>query len=101
MIGAPDSGLNITTGLYVGIAASTDTEVRRVLATVADHLFFFRGSAISPVKLADGLPSGALEELTNEIREKEKQPNQALQTTPMTRSIYEKTIEFGHPQRGV
>ena len=28
-------------------------------------------------------------------------PNQALQTTPMTRSIYEKTIEFGHPQRGV
>ena len=28
-------------------------------------------------------------------------PNQALQTTPMTRSIYERTIEFGHPQRGV
>jgi hypothetical protein len=28
-------------------------------------------------------------------------PNQALQTTPMARSVYEKTIEFGHPQRGV
>ena len=28
-------------------------------------------------------------------------PNQALQTTPMARSIFEKTIEFGHPQRGV
>ena len=24
-------------------------------------------------------------------------PNQALQTTPMTRSVYEKTIEFGCP----
>ena len=32
---------------------------------------------------------------------KERQPNQALQTTPMTRSVYEKPIEFGHPQRGV
>ena len=32
---------------------------------------------------------------------KKRQPNQALQTTPMTRSVYEKTIEFGHPQRGV
>jgi len=32
---------------------------------------------------------------------KTKQPNQALQTTPMTRSVYEKTIEFGHLQRGV
>ena len=30
-----------------------------------------------------------------------KQPNQALQTTPMTRSVDEKTIKFGHPQRGV
>ena len=29
------------------------------------------------------------------------QPNQALQTTPMTRSVYEKTIEFERPQRGV
>jgi len=28
-------------------------------------------------------------------------PNQALQTTPMTRSVYEKTIEFGRSQRGV
>ena len=28
-------------------------------------------------------------------------PNQALQTTPMTRSVYEKTTEFGHPHRGV
>jgi hypothetical protein len=27
--------------------------------------------------------------------------NQALQTTPMTRSVCEKTIEFGYPQRGV
>ncbi|WP_442889264.1 hypothetical protein [Congregicoccus parvus] len=27
--------------------------------------------------------------------------NQALQTTPMTRSVYEKTIEFGDLQRGV
>ena len=32
---------------------------------------------------------------------KERQPNQALQTTPVTRSVYEKTIEFGDPQRGV
>jgi hypothetical protein len=31
----------------------------------------------------------------------EKRANQALQTTPMTRSVYEKTTEFGHPQRGV
>jgi hypothetical protein len=31
----------------------------------------------------------------------ERQPNQALQTTPMTRSVYEKTIEVGDPQRGV
>ena len=28
-------------------------------------------------------------------------PNQSLQTTPVTRSVYEKTIEFGRPQRGV
>ena len=28
-------------------------------------------------------------------------PNQALQTTPMTRSVYEKTLEFVDPQRGV
>jgi hypothetical protein len=31
----------------------------------------------------------------------ERQPNQALQTTPMTRSVFEKTIEFGYLQRGV
>ena len=31
----------------------------------------------------------------------EKEPNQALQTTPMTRSVYEKTNEFGDPKRGV
>ena len=30
-----------------------------------------------------------------------RQPNQALQTTPMTLSVFEKTIEFGHPLRGV
>jgi hypothetical protein len=30
-----------------------------------------------------------------------RQPNQALQTTPMTLSLTEKTIEFGRPQRGV
>ena len=30
-----------------------------------------------------------------------KRPNQALQTTPMTRSVYEKTIEFVDPKRGV
>jgi len=30
-----------------------------------------------------------------------KEPNQALQTTPMTRSVCERTIEFGDPQRGV
>jgi len=33
--------------------------------------------------------------------ESRKEPNQALQTTPMTRCVYEKTIEFGDPQRGV
>ena len=33
--------------------------------------------------------------------EEGKPANQALQTTPMTRSVYEKTIEFGHPQRSV
>ena len=27
--------------------------------------------------------------------------NQALQTTPMTRSVHEKNIEFGDPRRGV
>jgi hypothetical protein len=31
----------------------------------------------------------------------ERQPNQALQTTPMTRSVYEKITEFGDPERGV
>ena len=30
-----------------------------------------------------------------------KAANQALQTTPMTRSVYEKITEFGYPQRGV
>jgi hypothetical protein len=35
------------------------------------------------------------------IVRKEDTPNQALQTTPMTRSVYDKTIEFGYPQRGV
>jgi hypothetical protein len=33
--------------------------------------------------------------------EEQRQPNQALQTTPMTRIVYEKTIEFGRSQRGV
>ena len=28
-------------------------------------------------------------------------PNQALQTTPMTRSVHEKITEFGYLQRGV
>ncbi len=32
---------------------------------------------------------------------KARAANQALQTTPMTRSVYEKTIEFRYPQRGV
>ncbi len=35
------------------------------------------------------------------MKEDKRQPNQALQTTPMTRSVYEKTIEVGHPWRGV
>ena len=35
------------------------------------------------------------------MTEQLKPPNQALQTTPMTRSVCEKTIEFDHPQRGV
>ena len=35
------------------------------------------------------------------MTEQLKPPNQALQTTPMTRSIFEKIIEFGDPQRGV
>jgi len=40
--------------------------------------------------------------LISELKQrKEGRPNQALQTTPMTRSVCEKTIEFGHPQRGV
>ena len=32
---------------------------------------------------------------------REDRANQALQTTPMTRMVYEKTIEFGRHQRGV
>jgi hypothetical protein len=32
---------------------------------------------------------------------KKKTANQALQTTPMARSVYEKTIVFGYPRRGV
>ena len=32
---------------------------------------------------------------------KPKEANQALQTTPMAPGVYEKTVEFGHPQRGV
>ena len=35
------------------------------------------------------------------IHDEEEAANRALQTTPMTRSVYEKTIEFGHPRRGV
>ena len=35
------------------------------------------------------------------MRRNEQRPNQALQTTPMTRSVYEKTMEFEVPQRGV
>ena len=35
------------------------------------------------------------------MTEQPKPPNQALQTTPMTRSVCEKTTEFGYPQRGV
>ena len=31
----------------------------------------------------------------------ERQPTQALQTTPVTRSRFEKTIVFGNPKRGV
>ena len=38
---------------------------------------------------------------TLENQEKKDMANQALQTTPMTRSVYEKTIEFGYTQRGV
>ena len=41
------------------------------------------------------------EVVIQEQHEMKRQPNQALQTTPMTRSVYGKTIEFGHPQRGV
>ena len=36
-----------------------------------------------------------------EYMAQKRQPNQALQTTPMTRSVCEKNIEFGRPQRGV
>ena len=32
---------------------------------------------------------------------RKKEPNQALQTTPTTRSVCEKTIEFGNRRRGV
>jgi len=38
---------------------------------------------------------------TLEEKLKKQTANQALQTTPMTRSVHEKTIEFGFPQRGV
>ena len=39
--------------------------------------------------------------IKKESKAARRQPNQALQTTPITRSVYEKSIEFGHPQRGV
>ena len=38
---------------------------------------------------------------TLEEQIEKQRANQALQTTPMTRSVCEKTIEFGRPQRGV
>jgi len=40
-------------------------------------------------------------QVSGETGEMKRQPNQALQTTPMARSAYEKSIEFGYPQRGV
>ena len=101
MIGKPDSGLNITDGLYVGVAASTDSEVRRVLAIVADHLFFYRGSPITPVKLADGLPTRTLQALMEEVGVKENEPNQALQTTSVTRSEFGKVPVSDRQRRGV
>jgi len=52
------------------------------------------------VREPDSYPSGAIDARVSSDEENGR-PNQALQTTPMTRSVYEKTIEFGRPQRGV
>lgn len=52
--------------------------------------------------LRDAQPGISLSEMSSALEQRKKgRPNQALQTTPMTRSVYGKTIEFGHPQRGV
>ena len=56
-----------------------------------------------PLKISDGgrVPSAELGRVSIRRIPEEKKPNQALQTTPMTRSVYEKTIEFGRRRRGV
>ena len=56
------------------------------------------GLSEQPYRLSKLVPK--LEEWRYSVRKKGR-PNQALQTTPMTRSVYEKTIEFERPQRGV
>ena len=62
-------------------------------------------AGVGDVSLPEGFPQflAAVRDLTgcNLSVPEEEEPNQALQTTPMTRSVYEKTIEVGHLQRGV
>jgi len=53
------------------------------------------------VIFADQMTKAEFVSFLDSMKRKKMQANQALQTTPMVRNVYVKTIEFGYPQRGV
>jgi hypothetical protein len=105
------------------VALTSDPEVQRVTlggrgSRIADRLFTDNGSMHVFVGLRVWARTDAMccpslsstDEVVVEHRKvvvksfdeiKKTEANQALQTTPMTRSVYERIIVFGRPQRGV
>ncbi len=103
----------VTSALPTSIdMASEGAPVRRLEIKDPQGWFVLNGSERWNAYLAfqyaiiEGPEAGRIVRLLIPVAEieavsKEKTANQALQTTPMTRSGFEKTIEFGYPQRGV
>jgi len=90
---------------YITSAMMTGPQVSNHLVSILDDTtvilsgfiigIAFFSDALKRTSAPPPLPEWGLDEKASQT------PNQALQTTPMTRSVYEKTVEFGDPQRGV
>jgi hypothetical protein len=99
-------GISSTAAVRFRVEYRRDQKVIGEEEFVTSPDFQFRKSDLHHFSLREmsesyGIPHEVLMRVVSPEMLNEEAANQALQTTPMTRSVYEKTIEFGRPQRGV